>query len=169
MAPNPHDYRAFWLYLWTSADRNCAAGVVSNLSQKGNAMKLQTITRFAATLVVLCIGVYFLSETVSAQVIDFSKIDAFESMGTGTLNGGSQPKTIIGDGEQHTVFLTIWESDTDTKVYWQSLDGKEPRTTVIPGQGVQAFQTAGEFKLEALGDEHQTVKYGYVLLRLKKQ
>jgi len=42
-------------------------------------------------------------------------------MGTGTLHGGSPPKTIIGDGEQHTVFLTIWESDTDTKVYWQSL------------------------------------------------
>jgi hypothetical protein len=31
------------------------------------------------------------------------------------------------------------------------------------------FKTAGEFKLEALGDENHSVKYGYVLLRLKKQ
>ena len=35
-----------------------------------------------------------------------------ESMGTGTLHGASQPKTIIDDGERHTVFITIWESDT---------------------------------------------------------
>jgi hypothetical protein len=140
---------------------------VSN--RKENVMRLLTAMRFATILAVLCTGVFFFSQKVSAQVIDFSKIDAFESMGTGTSHGGSQPKTIVDDGEQHTVFLTIWESDTDTKIYWQSLDGKEPRTTVIHGQGVQAFQTAGDFKLEAMGDEHHTVKYGYVLLRLKKQ
>ena len=90
-------------------------------------------------------------------------------MGTGTLHGGSKTKTIIDDGEQYTVFLTIWESDTDTQVYWQPLDGKEPRTTVIHGRGVQAFQTAGELKLEALGSENHNVKFGYVLLRLKRQ
>ena len=90
-------------------------------------------------------------------------------MGTGMLHGGSPPKTIIDDGERHTVFVTIWESDTETKVYWKSLDANVPRTTVIGGLGVQAFQTTGELKLEALGDEHHTVKYGYVLLRLKKQ
>jgi hypothetical protein len=132
-------------------------------------MQLQTFVRLVMALVLICTGLSLLSTTVTAQVIDFSKIDAFESMGTGTLHGGVQAKTIIDDGEQHTVFLTIWESDTDTKVYWQSLDGKEPRTTIIPGQAAQAFQTAGEFKLEALGKENQTVKYGYVLLRLKKQ
>ena len=132
-------------------------------------MKLQTFLRVVTTLVLLCPAAGMLSENVSAQVVDFSKIDAFESMGTGTLHGASPPKTIIDDGERHTVFITIWESDTDTKVYWKSLDGDQPRTTVIHGQGVQAIQTAGEFKLEALGDENHTVKYGYVLLRLKKQ
>jgi hypothetical protein len=35
--------------------------------------------------------------------------------------------------------------------------------------GVQAFQTAGEFRIEALGDKDHSVKYGYVLLCLKKQ
>ena len=84
-------------------------------------MKLETSGRAATIAAVICIGTLILSATTPAQVIDFSKIDAFESMGTGTLHGGSPPKTIIGDGEQHTVFLTIWESDTDTKVYWQSL------------------------------------------------
>ena len=106
---------------------------------------------------------------VCAQVIDFSQIDAFKSMGTGTLHGASQPKTIISDGEKHTVFMTIWEADTDTKVYWKSPDGNLPRTAIIHATGVQAFQTAGEFKLEALGDENHSVKYGYVLLHLKKQ
>jgi hypothetical protein len=131
-------------------------------------MTLRTTVRFAILSTFLCAGMMF-SQSTTAQVIDFSKIDAFESMGTGTLHGGTQTKTIIDDGEQHTVFLTIWESDTDTKVYWKSLDGKEPRTTIIHGQGVQAFQTAGELKLEAMGSENQGVKFGYVLLRLKKQ
>ena len=124
--------------------------------------------RFAILSIFLCAGMVC-SRSTTAQVVDFSRIDAFESMGTGTLYGGTQAKTIIDDGEQHTVFLTIWESDTDTKVYWKSLDGKEPRTTIIHGKGVQAFQTAGELKLEAMGSENQGVKFGYVLLRLKKQ
>jgi hypothetical protein len=132
-------------------------------------MMLQTFLRIVTTLALLCTGVVFVSEDVSAQVIDFSQIDAFESMGTGTLHGASQPKTIIDDGERHTVFITIWESDTDTKVYWKSPDGNLPRTTIIHGTGVQAFQTAGEFRLEALGDANHSVNYGYVLLRLKKQ
>jgi hypothetical protein len=130
---------------------------------------LQTFLRIVMTLALLCTGVVFVTENVCAQVIDFSQIDAFETMGTGTLDGASQPKTIIDDGERHTVFITIWESDTDTKVYWKSPDGNLPRTTIIHGTGVQAFQTAGEFRLEALGDENHSVKYGYVLLRLKKQ
>ena len=120
-------------------------------------------------LALLGSGPFVLSENVSSQVIDFGKIDSFESIGTGTLHGSAQAKTIIDDGEPHTVFITIWESDTDTKVYWEALDGKQPQTTIIHGQGVQAFQTAGTLKLEALGDEHHAVKYGYVLLRLKKQ
>ena len=132
-------------------------------------MKLQTVVRVATALALLYPGVMCVSEKLSAQAIDFSQIDEFESMGTGTLHGASPPKTIIDDGERHTVFVTIWESDTETKVYWKSLDASVPRTMVIGGLGVQAFQTTGELKLEALGDEHHTVKYGYVLLRLKKQ
>jgi hypothetical protein len=132
-------------------------------------MIFQTFLRIAATATMITTGIVFPSEDVCAQVIDFSQIDAFESMGTGTLHGASQPKTIISDAEKHTVFITIWEADTDTKVYWKSPDENLPRTSIIHATGVQAFQTAGEFKLEALGDENHSVKYGYVLLRLKKQ
>jgi hypothetical protein len=132
-------------------------------------MKRQTFMRVATIQALLCTAVVFVSEDVRAQVIDFSQINAFESMGTGTLHGASQPKTIIDDSEQHTVFITIWESDTDTKVYWKSPDGDLPRTTIIHGTGVQVFQTAGEFRLEALGDAKHSVNFGYVLLRHKKQ
>jgi hypothetical protein len=132
-------------------------------------MKLPTFIRLATTLALLCAGSLFLSANVCAQAIDFTQIDAFESMGTGTLHGGSPAKTIVDDNEQHTVIITIWESDTDTKVHWKSLDGNLPRTTIVPGTAVQAFQTAGEFRLEAIGDEHHRVNYGYLLLRLKKR
>jgi hypothetical protein len=108
------------------------------------------------------------AQNARAQAIDFSKIDAFESMGTGTLHAGQPPKTIAEDGEQHTIVITVWEADTDTKVSWKPLDGGEPRTSVIHGTGVQAFQTDGEFKLEALGDDKRTVKFGYLVLRVKK-
>lgn len=125
--------------------------------------------RVVTAVALLCAVMSLPSQRVRAQAIDFSKIDAFESAGTGTLHGGAPVKTIIEDGERHTVFITIWESDTDTKCYWKPLDGGLPQTTIIHGASVQAFQTAGEFKLEALGDDTRTVKYGYVLLRLKKQ
>jgi len=132
-------------------------------------MKFQPFMRVAATLAPLCVGMPFHPLSVNAQVIDFSQIDAFESMGTGTQRGTSPPKTIVDDGERHTVFITILESNTEAKVYWKSADTAQPQTTVIRGPGVQAFQTAGEFRIEALGDENHSVKYGYVLLRLKKQ
>jgi hypothetical protein len=64
---------------------------------------------------------------------------------------------------------SLLESDTEAKIYWKSTDGSQPHTTIIRGPGVQAFQTAGEFRIEALGDENHSVKYGYVLLRLKKR
>jgi len=130
-------------------------------------MKIPTIMRAVTILVLLCAGMSVRSESVCAQVMDFSQIDAFESMGTGTVHGGSSPKTIIDDGERHTIFITVLESNTDVKVYWKSLDGN-PQTTILHGPGVHAFQTAGELKLEALGTENQSVKYGYLLLRLRK-
>src|SRR5271155_5037688 len=57
-------------------------------------------------------------------------------------HGGIRPaprrrSSLIDDGDRHTVFITIWESDTDTKVYWISLDENLPRTTIIHGTAVQ--------------------------------
>jgi len=105
---------------------------------------------------------------VSAQEIDFDRINKFESLGTGTLHVGAPTKTIIDDGERHVVILTIWDADAETKVYWRSPDGNDARTTIIPGKGIQTFQTAGEFKLEAVGEPNREVNYGYVLLGLRK-
>ena len=129
-------------------------------------MNLQV--RVALALALLCTGGAPLPEAANAQEIDFGKIDKFESLATGTLHVGSPPKTIIDDSEQHIVILTIWDADAETKVYWRSLDGNAPRTTVMPGRGVQTFQTAGEFRLEAIGEPNHRVEYGYMLLGLKK-
>ena len=115
------------------------------------------------------LGAIWSAGPADAQLIDFSKIDAFESLSTGTQSGASPPKTIVDDGNRHIVLFTILEANADAKVYWRAFDGDPPdRTTVISGPGVQAFQTAGEFRLETLGDESRTVKYAYMLFRLKK-
>ncbi len=117
----------------------------------------------------LCLSApWALPPQAQAQEIDFGQIDKFESLGTGTLHVGAAPKVIIDDDHAHTVILTIWDADAETKVYWTSPDGDVSRTTIVPGQGVQTFQTVGEFKLQAVGDPHHEVKYGYVLLRLRK-
>ena len=127
--------------------------------------QLQPFIHVAATLVLLCASAAYRPEKASAQVFDFGRIDAFESMGTGTQRGGSAPKAIVDDGDWHTVFFTMLESNTDAKVYWKSKDGDQ--TTIIHGPSVKAFHTAGQFKVEALGDEKHSFKYGYVLFRLK--
>ncbi len=121
----------------------------------------------APTLVLglLCAMVGVLPTSAPTQEIDFGKIDKFESLASGTLHVGAPPKTIVDDGERHVVVLTIWDADAETKVYWRSPDGE--RTTVIPGRGIQTFQTLGEFKLEAVGEPYHEVKYGYVLLGLR--
>ncbi len=108
----------------------------------------------------------FNAQVFNAQVFDFGQIDSFESMGSGTQRGGAAPKTIVDDTDRHTVVITILESNTDAKISWKSADGS-PQTTFIHGTTVQAFQIAGLFKIEALGDDTRSVKYGYVLLRLK--
>ena len=125
------------------------------------------ILRALAVLVLVC-GSNVLLGDLSAQEINFDQIDRFESLGTGTLRVGEPPKTIIGDGARHVVILTIWNADAETKVYWRSPDGNDARTTIIPGKGIQTFQTAGEFKLEAVGEPSREVNYGYVLLGLRK-
>ena len=55
-------------------------------------------------------------------------------MGTGTQRGGSPPKTIVDDGDRHTVLLTILESNAEAKIYWRSLDGDQTTT-----EGAQVF------------------------------
>jgi hypothetical protein len=75
----------------------------------------------------------------------------------------------VDDDEQHAIVLTIWNSEIDAKVYWKPLDGDKERTTTIQGNGVHAFQTNGEFKIQAVGDGDREVKYNYVLLHLRKK
>jgi hypothetical protein len=128
------------------------------------------LQRTLVTAALTCFGSMFITDHARAQLIDFGQIDSFESFGSGTQYGAAPPKRIVDDGDRHIVLFTILEANTDAKVYWKSFDGDPPnRTTVISGPGVQAFQTAGEFKLEALGDETRTVKYAYILFRMKKQ
>lgn len=122
--------------------------------------------RAAMSVALLGMVSFALPSPSLAQEIDFSKINKFESLSSGTLRVGSPPKTVVDDGERHVIVLTIWDADAETKVYWRSLSG--PRTTVIPGRGVQTFQTLGEFKLEAVGDPAHEVQYGYMLLGLGK-
>ena len=86
-------------------------------------------------------------------------------MGTGMQRGGSPPRTIVDDGERHTVLITMLESNTEAGIYWKSTDGDQ--TTVIRGSSVKTFRTAGQFKIGASGDEHHNFKYGYMLFRLK--
>jgi hypothetical protein len=116
----------------------------------------------------LCAGATLWPDTAPGQEIDFGRIDKFESLGTGTLHVGASPKTIIADHERHVVILTILNADAETKVYWRSPNANDERTTIIPGKGIQTFQTAGEFKLEAIGEPNREVEYGYVLLGLRK-
>jgi len=125
------------------------------------------ILRALAVLLLVSGSDTLLLGDVSAQEINFDQINRFESLGTGTLHVGAPPKTIIDDGERHVVILTIWDADAETKVYWKSADGNVPKTTIIPGKGIQTFQTAGEFRL-AIGEPNRQVEYGYVLLGLRK-
>jgi hypothetical protein len=123
------------------------------------------------TALTLLVPVIFLAADTHAQEIDFDQINKFESVGKGTLSVGEPPKTIVDDNERHVVILTIWDADAETKVYWKPADAAAadtPRTTVIPGRGIQTFQTAGLFKLEAIGEPSHQVQYGYVLLGLRK-
>ena len=118
---------------------------------------------------VLCLSAsWALPPHAHAQDIDFGQIDKFESLGTGTLHVGAAPKVLIDDDHAHTVVLTIWDADAETKVYWTSPHGAVSRTTIVPGKGVQTFQTAGDFRLQAIGEPYHEVKYGYVLLRSRQ-
>jgi hypothetical protein len=127
-------------------------------------MRWQALIYAVAILALLCAG---LQLGARAQVFDFGQIEEFESLGSGTQTGGSPPKTIVDDNQRHTVLFTVLESNTEAKIYWKSKDGSQ--TTVIRGQGLRAFQTNGEFRIEATGDSTRSFRYGYVLLRLKSE
>jgi hypothetical protein len=129
----------------------------------------QMFSRWIVSCALLGPAVIAAPAATSAQEIDFSRIGAFESMGSGTVRTGSPLKTLVDDDEQHGVFLTIWNSDTDAKVYWKALDSDKEQTTVIHGTGVRGFQTNGEFKIQAVGEGDHEVKYDYVLLHLRKK
>jgi hypothetical protein len=130
--------------------------------------EMKLLLRLVAAVALLCAGATFTVGSSSAQEIDFGKIDKFQSLGTGTLHVGDPPKSIIDDDERHAVILTIYDADAQTKVYWRAPDSKESRTTIMPGRGVQTFQTLGVLKLEAIGEPYHEIKYGYVLLGLRQ-
>jgi ABC-type uncharacterized transport system auxiliary subunit len=127
-------------------------------------MKRQVLTCAVAILALLYAC---LQPGARAQVFDFGQIEEFESLGSGTQTGGSPPKTIVDDNQRHTVLFTVLESNTEAKIYWKTKDGSQ--TTIIRGQGLRAFQTNGEFRIEATGDSTRSFRYGYVLLRLKSE
>jgi len=124
--------------------------------------------QIVAALALLCAQALLPPGGARTQELDFGQINKFESLGTGTLRVGAPPKTIVDDGERHVVILTIWEADAETKVYWKPPDADASRTTIVPGKGIQTFQTAGELKLEAVGEPERRVEFGYVLLGLRK-
>ena len=94
-------------------------------------MNHQALIGVAAALVGLWAGMFLAPGNVPAQEINFARIGAFESMGSGTVRGASPPKAIVDDHEQHAVFLTIWQSDTEAKVYWKPLGGGAAETSLI--------------------------------------
>lgn len=132
-------------------------------------MKREIPLRVVLTLLPLSFAAVAAPHALVAQEIDFSQVGSFKSMGTGTVHGGGPPKTLVDDDRGHAVFLTIWDSNTDTKVDWKPIDGGAAQTTVIHGTGVRAFQTNGLFKIEAVGQGSDRVKYDYVLLGLRKE
>lgn len=103
----------------------------------------------------------------NAQEMNLSRIGAFESLGTGSVRGGSPPKIVVDDDGQHAIVLTIWGSDGDSKVFWNPVNGGEQQSTIIHGTGVHAFQTSGQFKIQAIGERDNQVQYGFILFRLR--
>ena len=122
-----------------------------------------------ASCALLGLAIIAAPAALPAQEVDFSRIGGFESLGSGSVHTGSPPKTLVDDDQQHAIFLTIWDSNGDAKVYWKPLDGNQEQTTLIQGNGVRAFQTNGEFKIQAVGEGDHEVKYNYVLLHLRKK
>lgn len=57
------------------------------------------VLRIAVVLALLSAGATVLFDNAHAQGIDYGEIDKFQSLGTGTLQVGAPPKTIVDDGE----------------------------------------------------------------------
>ena len=64
----------------------------------------QKFSQLAAIAAALCSGAVVAAGDLHAQQIDFSQIDKFESLGNGTLEVGSPPKTIVDDDEGEGLF-----------------------------------------------------------------
>jgi hypothetical protein len=131
-------------------------------------MKVRIPLPVVLSLILMTLAVVAPPHQALAQEIDFGSIRDFESMGAGTVQVGGPTRTLVDDDLRHAVVLTIWDSDTDAKVYWKPIDGGEAQSTVIHGTGVRAFQTNGQFKIQAVGEGDHRVKYDYVLFRLRK-
>ena len=129
-------------------------------------MKLQSVMRIVATLALVCARALFFTPSLHARRSLISARSTRSNRWARERSAAARHRRrSSNDGERHTVFFTIIESNTDAKIYWRSMDGDQ--TTLMQGPGVKAFQTAGTFKVEALGDDSRSFKYGYVLLRLK--
>lgn len=57
------------------------------------------VLRIVVVLALLSAGATVLFDNAHAQGIDYGEIDKFQSLGTGTLQVGAPPKTIVDDGE----------------------------------------------------------------------
>jgi hypothetical protein len=123
------------------------------------------LLRAVAVLVLVCAIDTLRPGGASAQEINFDQINKFESLGTGTLHVGAPPKrlSVMASG---TSLSSRFGMPTLRR---RSIGApRKARTTIIPGKGIQTFQTAGEFKVEAIGEPNREVNYGYVLLGLRK-
>lgn len=107
-------------------------------------------------------------EIAGAGKDDVQKLDQFDSLGTGILQVGAPPKTIVDDGERHLIIITIWYADAETRVSWNSFNKRGPSSTVVLGKGIQTFDVDGSLKLEAIGENHHRVEYGFVILGVRK-
>jgi hypothetical protein len=119
--------------------------------------------------VLLCAGAAATAGKVArAEEGDVQKLDQFDSLGTGVLQVGAPPKTIVDDGERHLIIITIWYADAETRVSWNSFNKRGPSTTMVLGKGIQTFDVDGSLKLEAIGENHHRVEYGFVILGVRK-
>jgi len=87
-----------------------------------------SILRIVAILALLCAGTSV--DDARAQEIDFGQINKFESLGTGTLQVGAPPKTIIDElsPETHPAMRRVLASFEPCWLGGATGRGAEPST-----------------------------------------